>query len=72
MKDRSHDEAMADRFRADLSYAVELLNDVRRNGGPGEIAIILRQIEKAFGQGGEWGIVDAEPDLLMVRGKNNI
>lgn len=50
MKDRPHGEAMAELFRMDLAYAVELLTDVRRSGDSDELAIILRQMEKAFGQ----------------------
>jgi hypothetical protein len=42
MKDRSHDAAMAEHFRADPSYAAELLAEVRRNGDPAELAILLR------------------------------
>jgi|TARA_A100001391_G_scaffold205456_1_gene206529 DNA-binding phage protein len=50
MKDRSHDEAMAEHFRADPNYAAELLAEVRRNGDPAELAILLRQMAAAFGQ----------------------
>ncbi|EOY6404413.1 addiction module antidote protein [Klebsiella pneumoniae] len=42
MKDRSHDTAMVEHFRADPSYAAELLAEVRRNGDPAELAILLR------------------------------
>nr|WP_278376662.1 addiction module antidote protein [Brucella anthropi] len=42
MKDRSHDAAMAEHVRADPSYAAELLAEVRRNGDPAELAILLR------------------------------
>lgn len=31
MKDRSHDEAMIEHFRADLNYVAELLAEVRLN-----------------------------------------
>ncbi|ACI09183.1 addiction module antidote protein [Serratia marcescens] len=47
MKDRSHDEAMAEHFRADPAYAAELLAEVRRNGDPAELAILLRLIATA-------------------------
>ncbi|MDQ9613164.1 addiction module antidote protein, partial [Serratia marcescens] len=46
-KDRSHDEAMAEHFRADPAYAAELLAEVRRNGDPAELAILLRLIATA-------------------------
>lgn len=53
MKDRSHDEAMAEHFRADPASAAELLFEVRREGNPAELAILLRQMAMAFGQDAE-------------------
>ncbi|MCC5064054.1 hypothetical protein [Xanthomonas campestris] len=50
MKDRSHDTAMAEHFRADPAYAAELLVEVRRGGNPDELAILLRQMAEAFGR----------------------
>lgn len=47
MKDRSHDTAMAEHFRADPTYAAELLAEVRRNGDPAELPILLRQMASA-------------------------
>lgn len=47
MKDRPHDVAMAEHFRADPTYAAELLTEVRRNGDPAELAILLRQMTTA-------------------------
>nr|WP_024197038.1 hypothetical protein [Escherichia coli] len=47
MKDRSHDTAMAEHFRADPTYAAELLAEVRRKGPPAELAILLRQMATA-------------------------
>ncbi|EMO6742058.1 addiction module antidote protein [Klebsiella pneumoniae] len=47
MKDRSHDTAMTEHFRADPTYAAELLTEVRRNGDPAELAILLRQMDTA-------------------------
>lgn len=49
MKDRTHDEAMADIFRQDPAYAVELLNSILEDGDQGELLIALRQMTKAFG-----------------------
>ncbi|CAM6958899.1 hypothetical protein ACKWPO_15355 [Escherichia coli] len=49
MKDRPHREAMAEYFRADPTYAAELLAEVRRDGNPNELAILLRQMDEAFG-----------------------
>ncbi|ENZ7689908.1 MULTISPECIES: addiction module antidote protein [Pseudomonadota] len=50
MKDRPHSEAMAEHFRADPTYAAELLAEVRRDGDPAELAILLRQMATASGQ----------------------
>ncbi|AWN11152.1 addiction module antidote protein [Salmonella enterica subsp. enterica serovar Derby] len=47
MKDRPHDTAMAEHFRAHPTYAAELLADVRRDGNPAELAILLRQMATA-------------------------
>ena len=47
MKDRSHDTVMAECFRADPHYAAELLAEVRREGNPAELAILLRQMATA-------------------------
>ncbi|WP_368746240.1 addiction module antidote protein [Klebsiella aerogenes] len=47
MKDRSHDTAMAEHFRADPTYAAELLAEIRRDGTPAELAILLRQMATA-------------------------
>ena len=49
MKDRSHDTAMAEQFRANPTYAAELLAEVRRDGNPDELAILLRQMSEALG-----------------------
>ncbi|MFA7105624.1 MAG: hypothetical protein WC165_10900 [Dysgonamonadaceae bacterium] len=49
MKDRSHDDAMAKAFRKDPAYALELLNSILEDGDQGELSIVQRQIEQAFG-----------------------
>jgi len=49
MKERTHDDAMADAFRKDPAYAVELLNSILEDGDQGELLIALRQMTKAFG-----------------------
>ena len=46
MRDRSHNEAMSKLFRADPAYAAELLSDIRRDGSPEELAILLRQMQQ--------------------------
>ncbi len=49
MKDRNHDEALAELFQADPSYAGALLAEVVRDGDTGELAILERQLSAAFG-----------------------
>ena len=49
MKDRKHDGAMADIYREDLAYALQLLNSILEDGDQGELLIALRQMAKAFG-----------------------
>jgi probable addiction module antidote protein len=49
MRDRSHDEAMAELFEQDPAYALELLNSILEDGEQGELLIALRQMTKAFG-----------------------
>jgi DNA-binding phage protein len=49
MKDRSHNEAMAELFQEDPTYALELLNSILEDGEPGELLIALRPMAKAFG-----------------------
>ncbi|VFN03484.1 MAG: probable addiction module antidote protein [Candidatus Kentron sp. G] len=49
MKDRSHDEAMAEVFRDDPVYAVELINSILEESDQGELMVTLRQMTQAFG-----------------------
>ena len=49
MKDRLHDEAMAELFQEDPAYGLELLNSILEDGEQGELLIALRQMTKAFG-----------------------
>lgn len=63
MKERSHDEAMVEHFRGNPAYMVQLLTEVRRNGDSAELAILLRQLAKAFGQDEGWSLADAERKL---------
>lgn len=49
MKERTHDEAMAEMFRQDPAYAVQLLNSILEDGEQSELLITLRQMAKAFG-----------------------
>jgi probable addiction module antidote protein len=49
MKDRAHDEAMAELYHKDPALAVEILNSILEDGNQAELMIALRQIAKAFG-----------------------
>lgn len=49
MKDRSHDEAMAELFRDDPAATVATLNAILADGDQGELLVTLRQMAKAFG-----------------------
>lgn len=49
MKYRSHDEVTAEFFRANPTYVEMLLADLRRDGDPAELAMLLRQLIMAFG-----------------------
>jgi probable addiction module antidote protein len=49
MRDRNHDEAMAEDFKQDPAYTLELLNEILEDGEQGELLIALRQMAKAFG-----------------------
>jgi probable addiction module antidote protein len=49
MKDRSHDDAMAEYFQEDPAYAMKLLNAILADGDQAELLIVLRQMTKAFG-----------------------
>lgn len=49
MKDRAHDEAMAELYREDPAYALQLLNSILEDGDQSELLIALRQMAKAFG-----------------------
>ena len=49
MKDKHHDEAMAEIYQQDPAYAIELLNHILDEGDQSELLITLRQLTKAFG-----------------------
>lgn len=49
MRDRAHDEAMAELLQEDPAYALELLNSILEDGEQAELLIALRQMAKAFG-----------------------
>lgn len=49
MKDRSHDDAMAELFRDDPAFAVDYLNSVIEDGDQSDLLIALRQLANASG-----------------------
>ena len=49
MRDRSHDEAMAELYQQDPAHALQLLNAILEDGDQSELLIALRQMAKAFG-----------------------
>lgn len=59
MKDRSHDDAMAELFREDPAFAAETLNQLLQEGEPADLRVALRQMAQA--QGGVRAVaLDAE------------
>ena len=49
MRSQSNDDAMAEIFVKDPAYAIELLNDILKDGDQTELLIMLRIMAKAFG-----------------------
>lgn len=49
MKNRSHDEAMAELYRKDPEFALQVINSILEEGDQGELLITLRQMAKAYG-----------------------
>ncbi|MFI4940454.1 MAG: DNA-binding protein [Burkholderiales bacterium] len=49
MKSRAHDEAMAELYRKDPEFALQVINNILEDGDQGELLIVLRQMAKAFG-----------------------
>jgi probable addiction module antidote protein len=49
MRDRLHDESMAEIFQTDPVYGLELLNSILEDGDQAELLIALRHMTKAFG-----------------------
>ena len=52
MKDRSHDDAMAELFRDDPEFAAHYLDEILRDGEQADLLVALRQMAKAFGGAG--------------------
>ncbi|MBN9070815.1 MAG: addiction module antidote protein [Rhizobiales bacterium] len=49
MKDRSHDDAMAELFRDDPETAAATLDAILADGDQGELLMALRQMTRGFG-----------------------
>lgn len=49
MRDRHNDDATAEMFVKDPALAIELLNDILKDGDQSELLIMLRIMAKAFG-----------------------
>jgi probable addiction module antidote protein len=49
MKDRDHDEAIAELFAQDPGFAVTYVNEVLKEGDQADLLIALRQLTSAFG-----------------------
>ncbi|PIT68599.1 DNA-binding protein [Bartonella tribocorum] len=49
MKDRSHDDAMAEIFHNDPEVAAATLDAILADGDQGELLVTLRQMAKAYG-----------------------
>ncbi len=49
LKVKPHDDAMAEAYRKDPAYALQLLNAILDDGDQSEFLIALRQMAKAFG-----------------------
>jgi probable addiction module antidote protein len=49
MKDRAHDDAMAELYREDPAFAAQVLSGILEDGDQSELLVVLRQMTKAFG-----------------------
>jgi probable addiction module antidote protein len=49
MKDRAHDESVAELFREDPAFAAQYLNHLLEEGDQADLLIALRQLAQAFG-----------------------
>ena len=49
MKDRGHDESMAELFLEDPAFATQYLNSVLEEGEQADLLVALRQMAQAFG-----------------------
>lgn len=49
MRSKPHDEAMAELYRSDPAFALEVINSILENGEQAELLTVLRQMALAFG-----------------------
>lgn len=49
MKSKAHDHAMAELYRDDPAFALEVINAILEDGDPAELPIVLRQMAQALG-----------------------
>lgn len=49
MKSKAHDEAMAELYRQDPTFALAVINQILEDGDQAELLIMLRQMTQAFG-----------------------
>ena len=49
MKSRPNDEAMAELYRRDPAFALEVINDILEDGDQTELLTVLRHVAQAFG-----------------------
>lgn len=49
MRSRPHDDAMAELYRNDPAFALEVVNGILEDGDQAELLIVLRQMAQAYG-----------------------
>ena len=49
MRSRPHDEAMAELYRSDPAFALEVINGILEDGDQAELLTVLRHMTQAFG-----------------------
>ena len=49
MRSRPHDDAMAELYRNDPTFALEVVNGILEDGDQAELLTVLRQMAQAFG-----------------------
>src|SRR3546814_4286185 len=49
MRSRSNDIAMAELYRNDPAFAIDVINDILKDGEQAELLTVLRQMTQAFG-----------------------